>query len=353
MINHSFPTDILNARLGTPKNEVIQISRNAPDDLGQRSFQFLLFALTTLVVWVAGTTTAAATCVFVNGETTRNYTFAVPAIDIPRDAAPGKVLYTAMQNALPQTSAFANCSSGGGTANRTVMGGSQVSSTPLTYATNVPGLGIRYFDLFGTVKRYWGVGNEETSNSEWVWNASLLGIEVVVTGPATGGAANGALVGTFKVGTLTIANLHVNTFQVIPTTCSTSALIPVAMPSVSASTLPAVGSTSGSTRFGIQLANCPVAVREIAYQLDAPDGVVNAIDGVFLASTDSTSHGVGLAIKDSSNQPVSLNTRHPLPDFRPAAGAAYRIELSSNYYRTGDVEVGTVNGRLIYTMFYQ
>jgi major type 1 subunit fimbrin (pilin) len=353
MIHQTFNSPTFGARLGNPHNEASRISGKASGYQRPRSFQFLLFALKALVVFAAGTTGASATCVFLHGETTRNYTFTVPAIDIPRDAPVGRVLYTAMQNALPQIGPFAECATGGGTANRTVMGGSQVSNNPLTYATNVPGLGIRYFDLYGTGKRYWGAGNQETSNAQWAWDGTHLGIEVVVTGPVTGGTANGALVGTFKVGVLTVANLHVSTFKVVPTTCSTSALIPVTMASVSDSTLPAVGSTAGATRFGIQLANCPVSVQELAYQLDAPDGVVNAVNGVFLASPDSTSTGVGIAIRDTSNQPVSLNARHPLPDFRPGAGVAYRIDLSSNYYRTGDMEVGTVNGRLIYTMFYQ
>ena len=61
-----------------------------------------------------------------------------------------------MQNALPQSGAFANCTSGGGIANRTVAGGAQVSTNPWTYATNVPGLGIRYFEVYKGLKRYWG-----------------------------------------------------------------------------------------------------------------------------------------------------------------------------------------------------
>jgi major type 1 subunit fimbrin (pilin) len=234
------------------------------------------------------------------------------------------------------------------------MGATPVSSNPFTYGTDVPGVGIRYFDVRpGGSPNYWDAPDGPTGNFGYTWGQLSFGIEIVVTGPVSSGITNGAAAGQYKIGTLTVANLHVNGFQIIPTTCSTSALIPVAMPSVSTSTLPAVGSTSGATPFSIQLANCPASVQEIAYQLDAPDGVVNAANGIFLVSTDSTSGGVGLAIKDSSNQPVSLNTVHPLPDFRPAAGAAYRIELSSNYYRTGDVKVGTVNGRLIYTMFYQ
>jgi major type 1 subunit fimbrin (pilin) len=320
--------------------------------LMRQSLKFLRITLKIIAVYAIGTSPASALCEFASGETTHTYTFTIAPINVPRDATPGKVLYTTSQVAQPPQATYAACSQTDVLTKR-VTGGSKVSNNPLTYATNVPGIGIRYFDVYSTDLNYWGEAEGPVYPGSYQWGGRSVGVEVVVTGPVGSGITNGAVAGVFTLGNLTVANLHVNGFQIIPTTCSTSALIPVAMPSVSASTLPAVGSTSGSTRFGIQLANCPVAVQEIAYQLDAPDGVVNAIDGVFLASTDSTSHGVGLAIKDSSNQPVSLNTRHPLPDFRPAAGAAYRIELSSNYYRTGDVEVGTVSGRLIYTMFYQ
>ena len=235
-------------------------------------------------------------------------------------------------------------------ANRTVTGGSQVSSNPFTYATNIAGVGMRFFDSSG---RYWGADNQEASNSQWFWTGTQLGIEVVVTGPVSAGTMNGALVGTFRLGTLTVANLRVRGFQVTPSTCATSAQKSVPMPKVAPSTLPAMGATSGTTPFSIQLSNCPASIQQIAYQLDAPDGVVNAINGVFLANANSTSKGMGIAIKDTSNQPVSLSARHPIVDFRPGAGAAYTIMLNAQYYRTGAITAGTVNGELIYSVFYQ
>jgi major type 1 subunit fimbrin (pilin) len=317
-----------------------------------RLVRLLCVVFKIVVIHAVGTSTASAACIFVHGETTRNYTFTVPALNIPRDAAPGTVLYTSMQNAQPPSISFADCTTGGGTANRTVTGGSQVSINPFTYATNIPGIGIRYFDFHAVTKRYWGAGNQETSNSQWFWSGASLGIEIVLTGPVDSGTTNGAIVGTFRLPPLIIANLRVNGFQVIPTTCSTTAL-PVNMPEVAPSTLPAIGSTSGTTPFSIQLSNCPVSIQQIAYQLEAPDGVVNAVNGIFLASKSSTSKGVALAITDTSNQPVSLSKRNPIGDFRPGPGAAYDIKLVAKYYRTGAVSPGTVSGQLIYTMFYQ
>jgi major type 1 subunit fimbrin (pilin) len=319
----------------------------------RQSLKFLCITLKIIAVYAIGTSPASALCEFEPGETTHTYTFTIAPINVPRDATPGKVLYKAMQAAQPPYATYATCSQTDLLTKR-VTGGSQVSNNPLTYATNVPGVGIRYFDVGPTDPlNYWGEAEGPVYPGAYGWGGRSVGVEVVVTGPVGSGITNGAVAGVFTLGNLTVANLRVSGFQIIPTTCSTSALIPVAMPSVSASTLPAVGSTSGTTPFSIQIANCPASVQEIAYQLEAPDGVVNAANGTFLASADSTSSGVGLAIKNGSNQPVSLNTRHPLPDFRPAESAAYRIELTSSYYRTDDVGVGTVSGRLIYTMFYQ
>jgi hypothetical protein len=79
-------------------------------DLMRCPARFLPLILEFIVVYAVGTSTASAVCTFAVGETTRNYTFTIAPINVPRDATPGKVLYTSSQAAQPPTATYAGCS---------------------------------------------------------------------------------------------------------------------------------------------------------------------------------------------------------------------------------------------------
>lgn len=296
---------------------------------------------------------ANATCTWVNGASTQTYTISVPALSIPRDRPAGAVLYSAMVPGIPGTGNFASCSSGG-TANRTVAGGEQVSTSPYTYKTSVPGVGVRFFDKNGGSVRYWGAGNQESFAGYWVWNGTNVGIELVSLGQVGSGSVSGGTVtGTFALDNLTNANVTFSAFSTTASTCSTSPTIPVELPRVRVSDMPTIGSTAGDQSFGIALTNCPAQLNAIQYQLDAPTGVIDAPSGTFLAKPESSTKGVGLVIKDSSNARVSLGAPHAFSGYNTATGGNYSIPLKAAYIRTGQIVPGNLAGTLIYTVFYQ
>ncbi len=114
---------------------------------------------------------ARADCTWTNGPITRDYTFTITHAERCTDVAVGTVIFSApVQMGVPSAGNYANCS-GSVPAVRTVTGGAQVSSNPYTFATNVPGVGMRFYDRSsgGTV-RYWGAGAQETFNGNWAWN---------------------------------------------------------------------------------------------------------------------------------------------------------------------------------------
>jgi major type 1 subunit fimbrin (pilin) len=297
---------------------------------------------------------AAADCSWRNGQTTHDYTFNIPPLTVPRDAAVGTILYSPpYQTAIPSSGVYANCS-GSIPVVRKVTGGAQVSTNPYTYATNVPGIGIRFFDTDGaSFFRYYGAGAQEVWNGDWTFNGMKFGVQLVVTGQAGGGTIDGTLFATMSLGSLTVANLSVTTTAVTAMACTATATQTVILPNVSGSALPSVGSTAGSTPFAITLTGCPKGLKQIQYQLDPPDGVVDAARGTFALSRDSTAQGVALSVTNAAQDAIKLQTPQAVPAYNSQTGGDYPIDLAVRYYRTGPVTPGTVKGTLIYTMFYQ
>jgi major type 1 subunit fimbrin (pilin) len=297
-------------------------------------------------------TAVHAGCTWANGQTTHDYTFAIPTLAIPRDATVGTVLYSPpRQAAIPADTVYANCS-GNTPVVRKVTGGTQVSTNPYTYATNVAGVGMRFFDYYSS-KRYWGAGSQEFYNGPWTWNDTTLGVEVVVTGPVGSGTLNATLVGTMLLGSLTIANLRVTTAIVTVSTCQVDTALAVVLPAVVVSNLPSNGSTAGSTPVAITLTNCPAGMTSIQYRLDSPDGAVNASSGVFSVNRGSSAQGIALSVTDATQTPVSLGVLHAVTAYSSKTGGTYPINLAIRYYRTGTIAPGTVKGSLMYTMSYQ
>ncbi|MFC0402619.1 fimbrial protein [Paraburkholderia rhizosphaerae] len=295
-----------------------------------------------------------ADCTWANGQSTHNYSFNIPAITVPRDAAVGTVIYTPpYQTAIPSSGVYANCS-GNTPVVRKVTGGAQTSANPYTFATNVPGIGMRFFDTDGqNFFRYYGAGAMEYGNGGWGFNGMKFGVQVVVTGQTAGGTIDGTLFATMSLGSLTIANLRTTTAAVTASACNATATSTVTLPDIGSAALPTVGSTAGSTPVVITLTGCPQGMTQIQYQLDPPDGAINAAMGTFAVSHDSTAQGIGLSVTDSTQAPVSLGAPHVVSAYSPQTGGTYPINLAIRYYRTGTVTPGTVNGSLIYTMFYQ
>ncbi|PRY05876.1 fimbrial protein [Paraburkholderia sp. BL25I1N1] len=301
---------------------------------------------------------AKADCSWLNGETTENYTFNIPTLSISRDAAVGTVVYAApVQPANPPSANFATCS-GNVPANRTVTGGAQVSANPYTFATNVPGIGIQFFDEYGGARRFWGAGSQEIYNGQWTWGGTMLGVQVVITGQVATGTISGALVGTFKLGSLTVANLRVTSASVTASTCSVATqALAVTLPTVSPSAFQNVGSTAGSQPVSISL-NCGASNARVYITLTDNTSPTNT-SSILSLKPGSSAQGVGLQIL-SGGIPVNFGVDSAAAGnlnqwfVGTASGGSMNIPLTVRYIKTSTpVSAGTVGGVATFTMSYQ
>ncbi|AMV46690.1 fimbrial protein [Paraburkholderia caribensis] len=317
-------------------------------------------ALLALILTTPGIPAANAACTFADGVSTQTYTFDIPTINVPRDAAVGSVVYASpRQQAQPATGSYATCvfqvsySYG-------VTGAPLVANMSNTYATSVPGIGIRFFDSKGPGggQQYWGPNNTGSytgsgSETHSANGGDYYGIELVVTGAIGPGTITPTASGVYSLGGLTISVLQTTSGQIVAQTCQVITDPNIDLPEIAASALSSTGSTAGRTRFDITLANCPPQLHAIQYRLDAPGGVINAAAGTFSVSETSTVKGVDLMVTDDSDNPFALGTAHTLSQYNPSTGGTYPIGFNLKYYRTGAVSAGMLQGQLTYTVSYQ
>ncbi|WP_162600663.1 fimbrial protein [Paraburkholderia sp. C35] len=288
------------------------------------------------------------------------YTFDIPAIVVPRDATVGTVIYSSpRQQAQPATSAYAKCL-GSTSWYYMVRGATQVTNmTTSTFATSVPGIGIRFFSssASGTPPKssYFGPDKHGTFTAGGAENhkGEYYGIELVLTGQAEAGAIAPTVHGEYSIGGLTVSVLQITGGQIIPKTCQIVADSNVDLPTITTSALPSIGATTGSTPFRITLTDCPAQMNAIQYRLDAPGGVIDASAGTFLAGTTSTVKGVDLMVTDDADSAFALATAHTLDQYDPSTGGTYPIGFRLKYFRTGAVSAGKLQGQLSYTISYQ
>ncbi|MDR5801803.1 fimbrial protein [Caballeronia sp. LZ001] len=310
------------------------------------------------VAALLGSNVAHAACTWINGQSTQTYVFAIPSVSVGRDTAVGTLLYNApQQTAIPASGNFATCASNG-IVNRSVTGGAQVSASPYTFATNVPGIGMRFYDSYGGVRRYWGAGDGETFNGQWAWNGTTLGVEVVTTGPVGNGTVNGALTAQMMLGgTLVDAILSTSPFAVVGATCSVkSSVIYVTMKTVNTSALKAVGASAEPTPLSINL-DCASNIRVFVTLTDsvAPGNRSNTLT----PTSDSTAQGVALqilngdtAVNFGADTSVAGNPGQWM--VATSTGGPMSIPLVVQYIRVAStVSPGSLSGLVTFTMSYQ
>ena len=310
----------------------------------------------------------AAYCAWINGQGTTTHKFTLPAtLTIPRDAKVGTVIKDVSMLALPSSTLYAFCDSGSLTyAYRTVSGGAQVAGLPdYVFATNVPGIGMRFYDLpVGWPKRYWGPGKMQGVYGNWGWNNSWVGAEVVVTGPVSPGVVDGSLLATFKLGTdsstITVTNMSTTTTTIVAQSCTvTNTALAVDMPTVVTTSLPAVGATSSAKGFSIGV-SCPSTSSGAKVFMTLTDAANPGNTGNTLTlAPDATASGVRPQILNAANTPISFG-----PDSANfgttnqwlvgnSTGTNISIPLSVRYIRTGPINPGTVKAAATFTMSYQ
>ena len=127
----------------------------------------------------------------------------------------------------------------------------------------------------------------------------------------------------------------------------------VTLPSVAANALGAVGTTAGTTRFGINLTGCSSglgvsATLSTSNPYLATNGVIAPTTGAGYAS------GVGIQIlQPNGSTPVTFDTAFPTGT-TSGANSNYTFNLYARYYQTATpVTAGQVQATATYTLTYQ
>lgn len=289
---------------------------------------------------------AQATCWVVGGSKAR-VEFTMPSqITLPDTVTPDMVLWSsAMTHQNTDVDVYCDRRTDGGITNYLGM---QPAPGATTFATNIPGLGIRLARgstnnyLMATPNDYLPYGTTTFSQ-----NTSL---ELV----ATGTIANGSTLYAGQLAHWDFGNL--NSVVVFQTRNATTFTRPctilvdptvVTLRTVTVSELQGGGgTTAGSTPFAIKLncaANLPL---EITLDTTNPSSVINGVLNTISQSGGAT--GVGVQIT-RNGQPVRL--REAI-DVTTTSGP-FDIQFSARYYRTnGALKPGLVAATATYTLTY-
>lgn len=180
---------------------------------------------------------------------------------VPRDAPLGTVLKTAWQN--PEIDGQTTCA----IQKNVTVTGTPVPGDPMTFQTNVRGIGVR-FSITGGWNNYFKEAPEAETLPPTMSRKQQRGpyahytrAELVVTGPVGSGRLTDlpSMTATYSgscIVTETATQYLRSGTVVAASSCSvTTSSLAVTLPAVSGTALPAVGSTSGNTAFHLGL-NC-------------------------------------------------------------------------------------------------
>lgn len=314
----------------------------------------------------------ATGCKTINGyPKVYNLTLPGSSTMIPRDAPVGTTLAVVNGPMLtagsPTNSAtwFAECNTPNGTINVVLTSTPWPLASPGIYSTNVTGVGVKMVrasvpvpgSVAYTPSNFPGATSPPYG---WYWYANPIFVYTFVkTGPISGGTITAADIPTLGLnldGTATVfTSTNSGTITFTAGACVTPDVqVPLDAASVKAFT--GVGSTTGAKSFNIAVNSCPPGLNSVSYQLDAASGitVVNASQGVIGLGSSATAKGIGLQIKDNSNNPVSFGSMHATTGYNRASGGSFTIPLKALYYQTAStLSAGSVVSQAVFTMSYQ
>lgn len=307
---------------------------------------------------------ARATCTFTTPYTQQNAVLALPGnITVPRNAAVGTVLATAQVPAGgPTTSSgsFASCTSPGNA--YWYFNGSTAAASPSNTAnTNIAGIGLRFFFLNnnGLSFQFYpsSYGPSGAYAGQWNWYTAgnaFFGVQVVVTGPVSGGQLNGAVNATITLDSLLVTSITTTPFTVTVLSCITPN-VTVPMGTHNKSELKGVGTGTAAVSFNLSLNSCPAGMNNIKYEIDPATTVVgSATNGVVTLDATSTASGVGVQLQNNAGTAFPLGSQQTFSGYKSTTGGNYTIPLKARYYQTGaTVGPGTANTSMTFTMNYQ
>jgi type 1 fimbria pilin len=325
-----------------------------------RSFLRQIIFATVIVSFIAISSEARSACTFVNSQTAHIYTINIPTDTLARDVPIGTVLYTANLPAIPATGTYASCTSPGSWV-KSVTGGTLVSSDPNTYASDIDGIGVRFFDGIGTGRGYFGPGASGTYPGTWNYNNTYYGVDIVriaSTGQGnTSGTVPSTMYATFTLDGLLVATINFLPFQVAVQTCTvTTPSINVEMPRTHVDNFPTVNSTYGDTTFNMGL-SCNPGIKVAVTITDVTDP--SNTSTTLSLGHGSTASGIGYQIVNNGvpiafgPDSAAVNTQNQFVIVPMSVSGSYTIPLSGRFIRTGTIVPGSANAYATFTMSYQ
>ncbi|WP_143137187.1 fimbrial protein [Burkholderia ubonensis] len=318
-----------------------------------------IFSCCLAIAMISASGIAHAKCDFKNDQKEL-----IESLDLPAEITvePGTKIGTVLAEATfqPGNRAFAYCDPPG-RVNRSVHGGVQVNSgvTPYTYATNIPGIGLAFYDYHKwSGMRYWGKGDGESSVGWWGWgaggNSTTLGVKVILTGPiGVGDIPGGSVYATMTLDGLRVATLSINGTRIKTPACSIPS-VNVDMGSIKMSEFSGPSSTAGERSFDIILNSCPPGRNAIYYQFDTTTQIVpGAGNSVVQLNGSSSASGIGLQLLDASGNPVPFGTPSKFSGYSGQPGN-YTMPFRARYYQIAStIAPGTANTAITITMSYE
>ncbi|VVN30447.1 hypothetical protein PS664_04798 [Pseudomonas fluorescens] len=112
------------------------------------------------------------------------------------------------------------------------------------------------------------------------------------------------------------------------------------------------GDTPRTVKFNIGLDQCQTGIQKVTYSLTATSQVIDQQNGVVALNSSSTAKGIGLKLMNDAGQPIALGTTYPFSGFS-TTGTSFKIPLSAAYYRLADnLEAGSANASVTFTVNY-
>jgi major type 1 subunit fimbrin (pilin) len=307
----------------------------------------------------------ATGCVTINGYP-KTFTIALGAssIMVPRDVAVGSVIYSVDGPVLAADSTSSQCNDPYGTVNGVVSSAPWPQVSPGLYSTNISGVGIRvtrYSRIFPFSYPY-TPADFKIAGAPYYWYFSsgpIVTYVFVKTGPISGGIVTAADIPLVQMN-LDSTDTEFTTMGSGQVTFTVGACITpdvqVLLDTVPVTAFAGVGSTAGAKPFNIAVNSCPPGLNTVRYQLDAASGiaVVDASRGVLGLDGAASASGVGVQVRDASNNPVPLGSMRATSGYNSSAGGSFTIPLKAMYYQVASsIRGGSVASQAVLTMSYQ
>jgi len=285
-----------------------------------------------------------------------NVNFSVPTtITVPFDAAVGDVLYQTPQVA-PSTTLTITCSGNTDYGVQNSVGATPGTSTAI-YPTGIAGVGYRLLH-----------GSSDPSDYMYPFPCCRLSagtydfsvttaLQLIKTGPIANGARlNGATLAKWlyersNSGATASTQNYVlgNAVTFVQPACRVNTTsVAVALPTVPATSLPAVDTTSGTTPFKINLTCSSGSTLNIMF--DSTSAVTGKTGVIASATGTGRATGVGVQLVNASYQPVVFKDE---AEVGATPQGTLDLNYYARYYRTGTaMNPGTISATATFTLSY-